>query len=144
MGDLSYGPSYLIWPATLHHVGGMKSNALLAWGPIHDNQVGMPHNVDDDADSLAVNLSHIIADFETLHDRPSTEAGSRAMFSAFRSRMLLRASRVSSLRRVRPTEPYLETNSHAPSYQLPGQTPTFGIAAGARSEIGMQNPPLSR
>src|SRR5260370_42048595 len=27
--------------------------------------------------------------------------------------------------------------------QLPGQTPTFGIAAGARSEIGMQNPPLS-
>ncbi len=28
--------------------------------------------------------------------------------------------------------------------QLPGQTPTFGIAAGARSEIGMQNPPLSR
>jgi len=61
----------------------MKSNALLAWGPIHDNQVGMPHNVDDDADSLAVNLSHIIADFETLHDRPSTEAWSRAMISAF-------------------------------------------------------------
>jgi hypothetical protein len=48
-------------------VGGMKSNALLAWGPIHDNQVGIPHNVDDDADSLAVNLSHIIADFEALH-----------------------------------------------------------------------------
>jgi hypothetical protein len=89
----------------------MKSNALLAWGPIHDNQVGMPHNVDDDADSLAVNLSHIIADFETLHDRPSTEAWSRATISAFRSR----ASRVSSLRRVRPAEPYLETNSHAPS-----------------------------
>jgi hypothetical protein len=47
----------------------MKSNALSARGPIHDNQVGIPHNVDDDADSLAVNLSHIIADFETLHDR---------------------------------------------------------------------------
>jgi len=44
----------------------MKSNALLAWGPSHDNQVGTPHNADDDADSLAVNLSHIIADFETL------------------------------------------------------------------------------
>jgi hypothetical protein len=53
----------------LHQVGGMKSNALSARGPIHDNQVGIPHNVDDDADSLAVNLSHIIADFETLHDR---------------------------------------------------------------------------
>jgi hypothetical protein len=43
----------------------MKSNALLAWGPIHDNQVGVPHNVDDDADSLAVGLSHMISDFET-------------------------------------------------------------------------------
>jgi hypothetical protein len=43
----------------------MKSNALLARGPIHNNQVGVPHNVDDDADSLAVNLSHMISGFET-------------------------------------------------------------------------------
>jgi hypothetical protein len=45
----------------------MKSEAVLAWGPVHDNQIGLPHNVDDDADWLAVNLSHKIADFETLH-----------------------------------------------------------------------------
>jgi hypothetical protein len=48
-------------------VGGMKSKAVLAWGPIHDNQVGVFHDVGDDADCLAANLSHIIADFETLH-----------------------------------------------------------------------------
>ena len=41
------------------------SNALSAWGPIHDNHVGIPHDVDDDADSLAINLSHMIADSET-------------------------------------------------------------------------------
>jgi hypothetical protein len=46
----------------------MKSDALLASGPIHDNHPGIPHNVDDDADSPAIDLSHIIADFETLHD----------------------------------------------------------------------------
>jgi hypothetical protein len=43
----------------------MKSKAVSAWGPVHDNQVGVPHNVNDDADSVAVNLSHIISDFET-------------------------------------------------------------------------------
>jgi hypothetical protein len=48
-------------------VGGMKSKALLARRPIHDNQVGVFHDVGDDADCLAANLSHIIADFETLH-----------------------------------------------------------------------------
>jgi hypothetical protein len=45
----------------------VKSKALAAWKPIDDNQVGVPHNVDGDADSLAVNLLHIIADFETPH-----------------------------------------------------------------------------
>jgi hypothetical protein len=45
----------------------MISDALLARGPIHDNRVGAPHNVDDNADRLAIDLSHIIADFETLH-----------------------------------------------------------------------------
>src|SRR5438552_3532678 len=48
----------------------MKCDAVLAWGPVHDNQVGVSHNVDDDADGVAVKLSHIITDFETLHDRP--------------------------------------------------------------------------
>jgi hypothetical protein len=45
----------------------MKSKAVLASGPIHDKRPGIPHNVNDDADSLAVNLSHMISDFETLH-----------------------------------------------------------------------------
>jgi len=50
----------------------MKSNALLAWGPIHNDQIGVPHNVDDDADSLAVSLSHMISDFETRLIPPSS------------------------------------------------------------------------
>jgi hypothetical protein len=49
----------------LHQILGMKSNALLARGPVHDNHA--PHNVDDDADPCSVRLSHIIADFETPH-----------------------------------------------------------------------------
>jgi hypothetical protein len=96
--------------------------------------------VDDDADSLAVNLSHIIADFETLHDRPSTEAWSRAMISAFRSRMLLRASRVSSLRRVRPAEPYLETNSHAPSSLYPTHSRPRPKIEGRQNELSFARP----
>jgi hypothetical protein len=45
----------------LHQILGMKSTALLAWGPIHDNHA--PHNVDDDADGVAVNLSRRVAVF---------------------------------------------------------------------------------
>jgi hypothetical protein len=59
----------------------MKSNAVLARGPIHDNQVGVPHNVDDDADSLAVNLSHMISDFETAA-HPSLQPNSISVRSS--------------------------------------------------------------
>jgi hypothetical protein len=45
----------------------MKSKALLARGPVHDNQVGVLHDVDHDADCLATNLSYVIADLETRH-----------------------------------------------------------------------------
>jgi hypothetical protein len=57
----------------LHQVLMVISNALLAWGPVHDNHA--PHNVDDDADPCSVRLSHIIADFEThrLHVDPARQ-----------------------------------------------------------------------
>jgi hypothetical protein len=44
-------------------VGGVISKALVAWGPTDDNQIGLSHKVNDDADCLAIRLSHIIADF---------------------------------------------------------------------------------
>ena len=38
-----------------------EKQSRVAWGPIHNDQIGIPHNVDDDADSLAVSLSHMIS-----------------------------------------------------------------------------------
>jgi hypothetical protein len=53
------------WPlfvvGHLHQIGGMKSKAVLAWGPVHDDHA--PHNVDDDADPCSARLSNIVTDF---------------------------------------------------------------------------------
>jgi hypothetical protein len=59
----------------LHQILGMISDALLAQGPIHDNHVGVFHDVDDDADCLAINLTHIIADFETAAQQKTVARG---------------------------------------------------------------------
>jgi hypothetical protein len=80
----------------------MKSNPVSAWGPIHNDQIGIPHNVDDDADSLAVSLSHMISDFETAA-HPSLQPNSISVRSSDRLSTKAKVEDGKSVTTAKPT-----------------------------------------